>query len=579
MKKNYLFISTFVLFCSSVTAQEQNNLKIFDNMACFKVSENGKWAAGSAFGESYIVNSETGKTYHFKSEAAMYNVSSVSNSGIVTGEFSERAVYWSPEDEAWHDLPLKDGENLSYCYCGAEDGSFLLGNVQRKSQFEEDNDGIGGEIMETPVIWYRNSQGEYDIYQELPYTNVDWTGRAPQAMRPKNITKDGKTITGVYIDYSGYVNFPVTWTLEEDKWTYKIHCEKDFFKENAKKPVYPSYKPTKPDVLDYLTKEEQDRFNDALEAYKDSIEHAGWAIPEEERWPWPTYNPEEHYSDFFDKSTQDGVERHNRFAEIYNKYIDQQKSYSDSIDTFHNDFWNYIETKQLYMIDIASSSNGRYITTNLLDLDYGVSEPVIIDLQNDGLMQEIDCDGNFPTSVLNDGTVILSQPAVMPPMYRYSMVWTKEDGVYPIEDWIKSISPSAYEDFINKFETSNEHVMAGAISSSDGLGAKLCGFNQLEDLSFQSWVLDLTAYSDSKYNISKTEISNGIIIYPNPCTERIFVKGIEDAYAKLYDTTGKCVAHSNITEDGIDVSTLNKGIYIMKIYNGDVCSEKKIVIQ
>ena len=63
-------------------------------------------------------------------------------------------------------------------------------------------------------------------------------------------------------------------------------------------------------------------------------------------------------------------------------------------------------------------------------------------------------------------------------------------------------------------------------------------------------------------------------VYPNPAVSNVFIATDENVDVTLYDITGKMVKNETYTLSGIDVSNLQKGVYIMEI-NSD--KQKQVV--
>lgn len=59
-----------------------------------------------------------------------------------------------------------------------------------------------------------------------------------------------------------------------------------------------------------------------------------------------------------------------------------------------------------------------------------------------------------------------------------------------------------------------------------------------------------------------------LILYPNPTTGTIYMKGVSDALVKVYDSAGQLLLTQYETEDGIDVRHLPSGYYIVMAQNG-----------
>lgn len=79
--------------------------------------------------------------------------------------------------------------------------------------------------------------------------------------------------------------------------------------------------------------------------------------------------------------------------------------------------------------------------------------------------------------------------------------------------------------------------------------------------------------STTTYNESK------VVIYPNPTKDSFAISGLSyDTIVELYTILGNKLMEQNVKEQTvIDVSTLNSGIYILKIISDGVTSERKII--
>jgi len=69
--------------------------------------------------------------------------------------------------------------------------------------------------------------------------------------------------------------------------------------------------------------------------------------------------------------------------------------------------------------------------------------------------------------------------------------------------------------------------------------------------------------------------SEEVIFYPNPATDRLYLKNnnYTNAEIMIYDLQGKKVLDRKLDSESIDISNLNKGIYIVKL----VCPGKIII--
>ncbi len=86
--------------------------------------------------------------------------------------------------------------------------------------------------------------------------------------------------------------------------------------------------------------------------------------------------------------------------------------------------------------------------------------------------------------------------------------------------------------------------------------------------------------------VNTPDLNTRIEVYPNPAKNMLFVKSIKNQTSPLhysiFDINGKVVqkGNSNINNFGINIQSLNPGIYVFKLYNAyyiNICSTKIIV--
>ena len=76
------------------------------------------------------------------------------------------------------------------------------------------------------------------------------------------------------------------------------------------------------------------------------------------------------------------------------------------------------------------------------------------------------------------------------------------------------------------------------------------------------------------------ELNSMVSIYPNPATSVIYVKYDSNAQVSLIDMTGRCVKATEISGDAtINVEDLEKGMYIIKIQDGDNTMINRVVVK
>lgn len=91
------------------------------------------------------------------------------------------------------------------------------------------------------------------------------------------------------------------------------------------------------------------------------------------------------------------------------------------------------------------------------------------------------------------------------------------------------------------------------------------------------------AYSDvSVENTLGTQnviLEKQLIIYPNPASEKVFVKGDKVTEAEIYSMDGKRINVDLSSDQSINVSHLPKGMYILKLKIKDQTITKKLIIK
>ncbi|MGB5943119.1 MAG: T9SS type A sorting domain-containing protein [Leeuwenhoekiella sp.] len=83
---------------------------------------------------------------------------------------------------------------------------------------------------------------------------------------------------------------------------------------------------------------------------------------------------------------------------------------------------------------------------------------------------------------------------------------------------------------------------------------------------------------------SEIVIADSLKIYPNPAKDRLYFKGLEDGKdlrINIYDVLGKLVIDSNVSNqnisNGLDISKLNRGIYLVKMDDGSQTVTQKLI--
>jgi len=89
----------------------------------------------------------------------------------------------------------------------------------------------------------------------------------------------------------------------------------------------------------------------------------------------------------------------------------------------------------------------------------------------------------------------------------------------------------------------------------------------------------MTIEFDVPVGINEVDNLHSLIVYPNPAKDKLqIISGNRIDKVKIFDAVGNLVLESKMAEQGINVSGLNDGIYIMQIISGDKLVTKRISI-
>lgn len=81
---------------------------------------------------------------------------------------------------------------------------------------------------------------------------------------------------------------------------------------------------------------------------------------------------------------------------------------------------------------------------------------------------------------------------------------------------------------------------------------------------------------------SKEATIEGLSVYPNPTSgEKVYITSTKEKPKKveIYNALGKVVLAANISGNELNISSLESGIYIMKIREGNSYATRKLVIR
>lgn len=132
--------------------------------------------------------------------------------------------------------------------------------------------------------------------------------------------------------------------------------------------------------------------------------------------------------------------------------------------------------------------------------------------------------------------------------------------------------------------TTNAYTSSTPASAFDSLYTSITMNNMMLFFNHNAtnglYIDNLKIKSDANLNTSKNEIS-GLNVYPNPVTNgKLFLitDSLEDKSVTIYDLLGKVILQNQVSNGSLDVTTLKKGVYLLKISQGTASSNRKLII-
>lgn len=81
-------------------------------------------------------------------------------------------------------------------------------------------------------------------------------------------------------------------------------------------------------------------------------------------------------------------------------------------------------------------------------------------------------------------------------------------------------------------------------------------------------------------NSVNTVVVESLEIFPNPASDMIVVENLEkSSILTIYAISGQIIRQETLSSTTIDVSNLNKGLYIVRVDSGKVTRQSKLIIQ
>lgn len=438
MKKLFLLGAGALLCAQGMFAIDP---QIYTNAQFTTLAPDGSIAASFLYGNAAFVNAKTGEILgtYAATEDGLTSYSEpvgngISNTGIVLGSTSgnSNACMWKAGE--WSELQTPNPQLSNLTNGITPDGLTICGSVGMAKISLED----AAVPMLVPAVWNLQSDGTYGEPVLLPHPDKDFTGRVPQYITAVNISKDGKTILGQVVDYSGILPTPIVYTKNDDgEWSYKLLGEKLINPNNLVFPEFPGDGPAKPSQEQFMTEEELAAYQAAYDAwYENAMNTGNW-----DNMPsYEDFMTEEEIASYnaavaaWQVQYDEWLAKYNAFDNVWNQVIGSAVIMVFNTVSMTPDGKKYMFARQVEVED-PESWFGTVAKISPIVFTEGVEEPVMYDYN----------DNVSPTMILADGSVIGTVTDEATQVQR-AKIYVK-DATTPtnLDDYIATQNPDLYQ--------------------------------------------------------------------------------------------------------------------------------------
>lgn len=543
--KNFILLTAVIGFASGASAIDNYE---FEGFVAQGLSQNGRYAVSSALGNVIFVDLTTLDANHWMGNdesIVAYGVGGghcISNDGRLVGYTTTTgtAAYTDFNSGKWTALQCPtDLTNLAEAI--TPDGRVICGTIHNPASTSAYED----KIMSVPAVWYLLENGVYSPAQQLPYPELDWTGRVPQYVRAIDISDDGKTIIGQIRDYSGFCCMPIVYKNIDGEWTYELVNPELANPDNLEFPPYPGDGPMMPSPEAYMTSEQKEAYE---QAYKDWAESENIDYSKE---PFPDqYMGEEELANYYaaleewNKENELWSEKWWAWNDVFSACLAKAPGFMFNAIWISNDGKRAISYNQTE-IDEETYQARRIAGTYVFNLEDG--SYYVIEDPNGFEGNSIAADYSvFGCSYINGN----STPAVALP---------GEKTAIPLEQYISGIDPQTGDWMLDNM--ARDGIVRGGftyVTPQKDTILTYCENNWDFDSSYwyYSWLLKPAADNSGVASAGTPEFSVQIL-----SDGTLKVNG-EAATVYVYTTDGKLVFSANC--EGEAATGLDKGIYLVR---------------
>lgn len=386
MKKILL---SLIAVSSSMFAFAQTETKIIYDAVC-GLSPNGQYAASSNNGSVVIYDLDTDEHYIYaESTTSAYNTGNGNfwANGAMVGCVNNSGNSGVWYNGRWTKLPLSSVNPAGIGQANAitPDRKRICGTGSTGTGIVLDDE----RLMAYPCYWDANENGTYGSQTALPYPEKDFLGWIPQYVTAVSISEDGRTIAGQVVSGNGFfIELIIYHQAEDGTWSYELPLRSLCNPDNLEIPAYPGDGPAVPSQENFMTAEEIEQFDAALQAYYKDMDNT----------PMPTYEQ---------FMTEEEIAQYQESLIPYNEWAVKYTAYENVIIQL-------LRTSTSFSFNIVPmSSNGRYVALAAQHSTYSASgitsyyTPFIYDtVTKEGKEIGMDDYSMLVTAVSNDGDVL-----------------------------------------------------------------------------------------------------------------------------------------------------------------------------
>ncbi len=436
MKKSLLLILTAAAGIGTATAGIKEPV-IYPEASVQRISADGSVAVSEIYGTVKIFDLDKNTQVQYDATDDMTSYYSLGHGNCVSkdGSIILMNTCYSPLDAAYLEngkffqlnVPDENKDNLTNGV--TPDGSRICGSVgMHEMTFDE-------VIMQIPAYWDRNADGTYSECHILPYPTKDLMNETPQYVTAIAISDDGKTIVGQMVFSSGSMIIPVVYKEDEKgEWSYELPTKALFNPDGLEAVENPGDGPMPPSYEDYMTAEELEAYNAAINEYYQTFEG--------------------NYPEYEDFMTDEEKAAYTAAYQAYQSLYDEWEVKWNAYNEYYS---GVIATSPSFVFNNCYlSTDGKSVVSTLEMEDpnadpwswfkSNVYVPSSLDIAT-GVLTKVDTELSIAVSgVANNGVILAGNGQNETPMLGYVI---KDGQVLTVTDFLKSVNP-LFEEWILK---------------------------------------------------------------------------------------------------------------------------------